>query len=151
MARLGRITVNQGTGTERLDGGSARVDLIGGFTLSAFGGKPIDYRTLDATTQTEYEHQRDVIFGGRLGKRFTRFGEIGLSFLQDGSLPAKELDDRNTFDYTRRQLAGDLHFTPTGIVDLYGRTVFDIAATRICLRAPRPTPPGLPSMTTTWA
>jgi hypothetical protein len=128
LTQLGRITVHQGTGTERLDGGSARVDLVGGFTLSAFGGRPVDYRTLDSVTQKEYEYQRDAIFGGRLGKRFASRGEVGLSYLQDGSLPAKELKHDNQFDYTRRQVASDLRFTFAKAVDLSGRTVVDIAS-----------------------
>ena len=127
MAQLGRITVIQGTGTERLDGGFAQVDLRGGFTFSAFGGAPVDYRTLDRTSQKEYEYQRDVIFGGRLGKRLARFGEVGVSYLQDGSLPADELDKNNTFDYTRRQAAVDLHLRPHRILDFSGRTVIDLA------------------------
>jgi hypothetical protein len=126
-ALAGRFTVNQGVAIEQVDGASVRADLIGGFTFSAFGGKPVLYKTIDPATQHDYDYQRDVIFGGRLGKRFSRLGEVGVSYVQDGSTPAKDLAGYNQYDFTRRQVAGDLRFTPNATMDLSGRTVFDIA------------------------
>jgi len=127
-AQLGRFAVNQGMTIEQVDGASFRADLIGGFTFYAFGGKPVLYRTSSAAAQQDYDYQRDVIFGGRLGKRFLRIAEVGLLFLQDGSTPAKNLNGHNQVDYTRRQLGVDLRLTPHTAVDFTGRTVFDIAA-----------------------
>ncbi|MBI3131192.1 MAG: hypothetical protein HYZ13_07535 [Acidobacteria bacterium] len=124
--QAGRFTVNQGVAIEQVDGASVRADLIGGFTLSAFGGRPVLYKTIDPASQTEYDLQRDVIFGGRLGKRFSKYGEIGVSFVQDGTTSAKYMDGSNTQDYTRRQVAADLRFTPTTGFDLTGRTVYDV-------------------------
>lgn len=126
-AQAGRFAVNQGVAIEQVDGASMRADLIGGFTLSAFGGVPVSYRTIDPVSQREYDYQRDVIFGGRLAKRFSRLGEVGISYVQDGSTSARFLNGDNLNDYTRRQLAGDIHFTPNSVIDLSGRTVVDVA------------------------
>ena len=125
--QAGRFTVNQGVAIEQVDGASARADLIGGFTLSAFGGRPVLYKTIDPTSQKEYDLQRDVIFGGRLGKRFSKYGEIGVSFVQDGTTAPKYLPTANTHDYARRQVAADIRITPTTAIDFNGRTVYDVA------------------------
>lgn len=123
--QAGRFTVNQGVAIEQVDGAAARADLIGGFTISAFGGRPVLYKTVDLAEQKEYDLQRDVIFGGRIGKRFSRYAEIGLSFLQDGTTPARDFST-TTYDYTRRQVAADIRFMPTSAIDFSGRTVGDI-------------------------
>ena len=123
----GRLVVNQGVAIEQVDGASARADLIGGFTVSVFGGKPVLYRTIDPTTRREYDFQRDVIFGGRVAKRFSHLAEVGVSFVVDGTSAAKDLPGDNQYDFTRRQVAGDFRFTPNAAIDLSGRTVFDIA------------------------
>jgi hypothetical protein len=47
--------------------------------------------------------------------------------VQDGSSPAKDLNGYNQNDFTRQQLAGDLRLTPNAVIDLSGRTVFDLA------------------------
>lgn len=125
--QAGRFAVNQGVAIEQVDGASGRVDLVGGFTVSGFFGKPVLYKTMDLATQDEYELQRDLIFGGRVGKRFARFGEIGVSFVQDGTTAAKYLPTANQVDFTRRQVAGDLRFTPFTALSLTGRTVYDVA------------------------
>ncbi len=125
--QAGRFTVNQGVAIEQVDGASVRADLIGGFTVSAFGGRPVLYKTIDLATQKEYDLQRDVIFGGRIGKRFSKYAEIGVSFVQDGTTPAKDLTTANTTDYTRRQVAADVRFMPTTAIDFNGRTVYDVA------------------------
>jgi hypothetical protein len=121
--------VDQGVAMEQIDGGSFQADLINGFTVSAFGGVPVSYRTIDPVTQKEYEYQRDNIFGGRLGKRFSHWGEVGLSYVQEGSTSARYLysDIVIPADYTRRQVASDIHFTPNAVFDLSGRTVVDVA------------------------
>lgn len=125
--QAGRFTVNQGVAIEQVDGASVRADLIGGFTVSAFGGRPVLYKTIDLATQKEYDLQRDVIFGGRIGKRFSKYAEIGVSFVQDGTTPAKSLTTANDTDYTRRQVAADVRFMPTTAIDFNGRTVYDVA------------------------
>jgi len=125
--KAGRFTVNQGVAIEQVDGVSARADLKGGFTISAFGGRPVLYKTRDAVTQKDYDFQRDFIFGTRLGLRFPKFGEIGLSYLQDGTQAAKDLPIPSDVDYTREQVGFDIHLVPHPAFDFSGRTVFDVA------------------------
>jgi hypothetical protein len=127
--KAGRFSVNQGVAIEQVDGGSFQADLLNGFTLSAFGGVPVSYRTIDRTSQKEYDYQRDNIVGGRLGKRFSRWGEVGVSYVQEGSTSARYLysDIVIPNDFTRRQAAADILFTPGSAVTLNGRTVVDVA------------------------
>lgn len=124
--KAGRFTVNQGTGFEQVDGVSLRTDLKGGFTLSAFGGKPVLYKTVDPTAQKDYDLQRDFIFGTRLGWRIPKLGEIGLSYLQEGTKAAKDLAIPSAVDYTRKQMGVDLLIAPTVAFQLRGRTIFDL-------------------------
>jgi len=125
--KAGRFTVNQSTGFEQVDGVAVRTDLRGGFTFSAFGGKPVLYRTVDPTSQTDYDFQRDLIFGTRLAWRSGRVTEIGVSYLQDGTKAAKDLTIPSATDYTRKQLGADITITPTSTFDFRGRTVLDLA------------------------
>jgi hypothetical protein len=104
------------------------MDLRGGFNVSAFGGKPVIYRVGDPTNQTDYNFQHDFIFGTRLGWRMPQMGEIGLSYLQDGTKAAKDLTIPSPVDYTRKQLGADVLFTPVTSFDLRGRTIFDLAS-----------------------
>ena len=124
--KAGRFTINQTTGWEQVDGVSARTDLKGGFAISAFVGKPVLYKTVDPTSQTNYDFQRDLIFGSRLSWRNTSFGELGLSYLQDGTKAAKDLTIPLNVDYTRKQLGVDVLFAPTSSFDLRGKTVADV-------------------------
>ena len=128
--RAGRFTVNQSTGFEQVDGVSARTDLVNGFTVSGFVGKPVLYKTVDPRDQKDYGFQRDFIFGARLGWRMGRAAEVGLSYLQDGTKAAKDLTFPSPVDYTRKQLGADITITPTSTFDLRGRTVFDVANQR---------------------
>lgn len=126
--KAGRFTVNQSTGFEQVDGVSARTDLRGGFTASAFYGAPVLYKTVDPISRADYRFQRDVIFGSRLAWRLPRVMEVGVSYLQDGTKAAKDLPLPSATDYTRKQLGMDLLLTPTTILDLRGRTVLDVAS-----------------------
>lgn len=128
VIKAGRFTVNQTTGFEQVDGVSARTDLKGGFTVSAFGGKPVYYKTVDPRNQADYEFQRDFIFGTRLGWRLAKIGEFGVSFLQDGTKAAKDLDVPSPVDYTRKQVGADVMIAPTTNFQFRGRTVWDIAS-----------------------
>lgn len=125
--KAGRFTVNQSTGFEQVDGVSVRTDLRGGFTFSAFGGKPVLYKTVDPVSQTDYDFQRDVIYGTRLGWRIPKMGEIGVSYLVDGTKAAKDLTIPSATDYTRKQLGVDIRIVPAPVFDFRGRTVFDLA------------------------
>jgi hypothetical protein len=125
--KAGRFTANQSTGSEQVDGISARTDLRGGFTVSAFAGKPVLYKTVDPTSQSEYDLQSNVIFGSRLGWRLPKLGELGVSYLQDGTKAAPGLVGPASVDYTRKQLGADILIAPTASFDFRGRTVFDVA------------------------
>lgn len=127
--KAGRFMINQGGGIEHVDGVSARADLRGGFTISAFGGRPVRFTSvLDPDAKNDYEFQRDFIFGTRLGYRIPKVGEIGISYLQDGSTAAKDLPIPSPVDYSRKQLGFDIKLAPAASVDFSGRTLFDIAS-----------------------
>ncbi len=125
--KAGRFTIYQGVGIEQVDGVSAKADLIGGFTVSAFGGQPVLHKTHDAVSQKDYEFQRDIIAGARIGWRAAKFGEVGLSYLQDGTTAAKDLPIASNTDYSRRQVGLDLRIAPIAAFEFSGRTVFDVA------------------------
>jgi len=126
--KAGRFTVNQGLAIEQVDGVSARTDLRGGFTFSVFGGRPVRYRTADPGSQSDYEFQSDFLFGSRLSTRVFKFGEVGLSFLQDGMTPDRHLDASTPADYTRKQVGLDLRLSPFAMLDFTGRSVYDVAS-----------------------
>lgn len=125
--KAGRFAVNQGVGVEMVDGVSARADLIGGFSVSAFGGRPVLFRTHDPVSQQDYEFQRDILAGARIAWSAPKFGEVGISYLQDGTTAAKDLPVPSNVDYSRRQLGVDLRVAPISIFEFSGRTVFDVA------------------------
>jgi hypothetical protein len=126
--KAGRFSVNQTTGWEQVDGVSARTDLRGGFTVSAFAGKPVLYKTVDPVAQKDYEYQSDLIFGARVGWRSGQAAEVGVSYLQDGSKAAKDLTIPSSTDYTRKQVGADVFLAPASVFQFKGRTVFDIAS-----------------------
>ncbi len=127
--KAGRFMVNQGGSTEHVDGVSARADLRGGFAISAFGGRPVRFTSaLDPVAKADYEFQHDMIFGTRLSYRIPKAGEIGISYLQDGSTAAKDLPIPSPVDYSRKQLGVDFKIAPHASFDFSGRTLFDIAS-----------------------
>lgn len=136
--KVGRITVNQSTGFEQVDGLSARTDLKGGFTLSGFFGAPVLFNPRGTLSTSEYRHQQDQILGTRLGWRGVKGLEVGISYLQDGSRSAREAGTPLGQDYTRQQVALDLWVTPTAAFELRGRTVLDVASHLPAISATNP-------------
>lgn len=126
--KVGRFAVYQTGGFEQVDGVSAQTDLKGGFTVSAFAGRPVYYGELEPADRKDYEFQRDVIFGTRVGYRVPKVGEVGVSYLQDGTKAAADLDQPSTYDFTRKQVGVDLHVAPNARFDFAGRTLFDVAS-----------------------
>ncbi|MDP1830483.1 MAG: hypothetical protein Q8K67_00350 [Geothrix sp.] len=118
--KAGRFAVLGAAGQELVDGLSARADLRGGFTFAVFGGKPVIYDPEGATQAAP----RDFIAGGRLAWRASRYGEIGVSFLQDGTSPDPAaqpvLEDRS-----RKLLGGDLRISPHASFDVSGRVIYN--------------------------
>jgi len=125
--KAGRFIINPGMTLEQVDGVSARTDLRGGFTVSVFGGRPVLFRTSTTAAQKEYDYQHDFIFGTRVSSRLSRFGEIGLSYLQDGTSQPRNTSSPAAVDYTRRQAGIDLRLAPIRSVDITGRSFFDVA------------------------
>ena len=126
--KAGRFTVNQGGSAEHVDGISARADLRGGFAISAFGGRPVWFTSaLSPTAQNDYEFQHDFIFGTRLSYRIPKVGEVGMSYLQDGSTPAKDLPIPSPVDYSRKQFGIDFKLAPHASFDFSGRTLLDVS------------------------
>lgn len=125
--KAGRFAINQGAGVEYVDGVSARTDLRGGFAVSAFGGRAVRFKTVDGLAQRDYEYQRDIIVGARFSYRMARLGEVGLSYLQDGTEAAHELNVPSVADYTRKQVGLDFRIVPIAIIDFSGRTLLDVA------------------------
>ena len=126
--KAGRFAVTQSGSYEQVDGVSAQADLRNGFTVSAFAGRPVLYTPLVGDAKTDYEYQRDFIFGTRLGLRLRKLGEVGVTFLQDGTTAAKDLSIPSTVDYTRKQMGFDFHLVPVARLDFQGRTLFDLAS-----------------------
>ena len=127
QVKAGRFTVNQGVGNEQVDGITARTDLRFGFLVSGFAGKPVIFKNLSNNHQDDNAYEHDFTYGGRLAWREAKVGELGVSYLQDGSQPAYDLGLPGTVvDYTRRELGLDVHLTPTSRLDVAGRTVFDV-------------------------
>ena len=127
--KAGRFNVSSSSGIEQVNGVSAKADLKGGFTVSAFGGQPVlyDRPVGSAAAKDDYEFQRNFIVGARIGLRVAKVGEFGLSYLQDGQNAAKDLPIPSATDYTRRHVGLDLRIAAHAAVELSGRTVFDVA------------------------
>lgn len=124
--KAGRIVVNQGIANEQVDGVFARTDLKNGFTVSAFAGVPVIYKNLSDNTQSQIAWQRDVIVGARLSWRYAKLGEIGVSYLQDGTNATVPQTTPATPNYMRQQVGVDLGLTPWDFLAVNGRTVFDV-------------------------
>jgi hypothetical protein len=125
--KAGRFAATQGGGVEQVDGVSARTDLKGGFNVSAFGGRPVRYRAQQGSQQTDYNLQHDFIAGTRVGLRMGPVGEVGVSWLQDGSKNAGSYPTA-TENYTRRQMGVDLRLAPAARLLVSGHTQFDLAS-----------------------
>jgi len=122
--KIGRFNTNLTGVNESVDGISASTDLRGGFNFSVFAGAPVLFKPVDATASAAYKYQMDFVMGARLGWRFFRNDEIGVSFLQDGSAAPQNATDPL---YTRKQLGVDLHVLPVSFLDLTGHTLFNEA------------------------
>jgi len=134
--KAGRFTVNQGVGNEQVDGVSARTDLRGGFTVSAFAGAPVVYGNYGDRSRSDLASQRNFMFGGRLAWHAAKVGEIGVDYLQDGTAPnTQAAPTPGTVNFTRKLVGVDMKLTPCAFIDLSGRTVLDLAPSMI---APQP-------------
>lgn len=124
--KAGRFAVSQGAGIDQVDGVSGSTDLRGGFSVSGFVGTPVLYRTEPGAAQTDYRKQNDVIYGGRLAKRWAKVGELGVSYVQEGSKRAKDFTTPQQGDFTRRQVGVDLRFVPVAKLEVSGHTLLNV-------------------------
>lgn len=119
--KLGRFAAQGAAGLELVDGFSARADLRGGFTFSCFGGKPVVYDPEGAPKA----EPRDFLGGGRLGWRASHFGEIGVSYLQDGAEPKEQVGQPKLEDRSRKLMGADLRISPHASLELSGRATLN--------------------------
>lgn len=119
--KLGRFAATGAAGLELVDGLSARADLRGGFTVSFFGGKPVVYDPEGAPKAAD----RTFLGGARLAWRAGRYGELGVSYLQDGTTPKEQPGQPPLEDRSRKLLGGDLRLSPHPAFDVSGRVTFN--------------------------
>ncbi len=119
--KLGRFATQGAAGMEFVDGFSTRADLRGGFTFALFAGKPVVYDSASAPKAAP----RDFITGGRLAWRASRYGELGVSFLQDGTVPKVQAGQPALEDRSRKLLGGDVRIAPHASFVLSGRVAFN--------------------------
>lgn len=101
--RAGRQNVFDGVGNEAVDGLRISGDLGYGLVASAYGGQPVGYTDVN-------DRDGDSIYGGRLGYRQSRYGELGVSY--------KNLEND---DLTVEEVAGlDLALFLPGDISAYG-------------------------------
>jgi hypothetical protein len=115
--RAGRFFHYEGVAAEQLDGVHVRSDIYRWLTFSAYGGAPVQ---LDRDKRSK----GDYIFGGRVSGRVAGIMELGVSGLQEGRV----LLDKSTGETKNRQLVGgDLWFSPHRMIEVSGRTSFNLA------------------------
>ena len=104
---LGRIVVNQGVAFEPVDGLSAGTDLNYGFSISGFGGVPVE---------TSFDTRKgDSVYGGHLSHEAFGLYRIGFSYLREKN---------NSVDF-RKEEGIDLWFRPLNKVALVGSTLYN--------------------------
>lgn len=111
VVNLGRVMVFEGVAAERVDGISARTDLMSGFAVSVFGGAPVE-------TGVNFPGN-STIYGGRISQQNAELYTIGLSYLNE---------DKNS-DIWRREGGLDLWVRPMRKVEFTGRSSFNFQTT----------------------
>ena len=112
VVNLGRIMVFDGVAAERVDGAYARMDLMGGFGVSAFGGVPV-------LTNLPEQPGNEVVYGARLSHQMTDLYTIGFSYLKS---------EFNTKVF-REEQGVDLWLKPVNKVELFGRSSYNAETT----------------------
>ena len=104
---IGRVLVNEGAISSKLDGAAARTDLRGGFTIGAFGGVPIE---TDQDTRSG-----DSVYGGRIAHSLSGIYTIGVSYLN-------EKNDSKDF---RKEEGIDVWLRPVSKLELMGTSSYN--------------------------
>jgi hypothetical protein len=107
VVNLGRVMVFEGVAAERVDGISARTDLMKGLGISAFGGAPVE-------TGTDLPGN-STIYGGRVSHHYEGVYTLGLSYLNE---------DKNS-DIWRREGGIDLSVRPMNKVEITGGSKYN--------------------------
>ena len=104
---LGRITVNQGVASSRLDGASLGTDLIWGFGFSAFGGVPVE---------TAFDTRSgDTVYGGRVSQGYAGRYQLGASYL---------LEKNNSLE-VRKESGMDIWLRPIDQIEVQGSSLYN--------------------------
>jgi hypothetical protein len=99
--------VNEGVASEQVDGAFGRTDFIGGITVAAFGGSPVE--TVSDT------RTGDSVYGGRISQGLPELYRIGLSYLREKN---------NSTDF-RKEEGLDLWLRPVDKVELLGTSFYN--------------------------
>jgi len=107
VLNLGRLFVNEGVASEQVDGVFGRTDLLGGFTVAAFGGSPVE---------TDFDSRTgDSAYGGRISQGLAEWYRIGFSYLRE----------KNGSEDFRKEEGLDLWFRPANKVELLGSSFYN--------------------------
>ena len=104
---LGRVNVNQGIASEKVDGASMGTDLKLGLRVSAFGGSPVE-TAIDTRSG-------DTVYGGRISQGSDGLYRIGLSYVL-------EKNDKQEF---RKEEGVDLWLRPIDKAELLGTMLYN--------------------------
>lgn len=113
---LGRVLVNEGVASEQVDGAYARTALLGGFTVAAFGGTPVE---------TAFDDRGgDSVYGGRISHGAGGIYRLGLSYLKEEN--GRELDNGKEVSKDFRQEGGvDLWLKPFDTMEVLGNAFYN--------------------------
>lgn len=104
---LGRVRVNEGVASITVDGVHARTDMLGGITIAAYGGSPVE---------TDFDTRRgDSVVGGRISEWIPGYLVIGVSYL----------DEKNNRSSFRRDGAVDIWFRPISMLEVQGMSSYN--------------------------
>ncbi len=113
---LGRVLVNEGVASEQVDGAYARTALLGGFTVAAFGGAPVETAFDDRSG--------DSVYGGRISHGAWGIYRIGLSYLKEKN--GRELDNTKEVSKEFREEGGvDLWLMPFDKMEILGNAFYN--------------------------
>ena len=107
LLNIGRFRVHEGVASELVDGAYGRTDLMGGFSVAAYGGSPVE---------TMIDTRRgDSIYGGRFSHGIPGIYSLGISYL----------DEKNNNTALRREEGADIWLRPFSKLELQGSSSYN--------------------------